>query len=147
MPVFSTDYYVLEHPPKLDVERYRSDLMRRLSGLTSAGEREEALRQELAEMTRHVTEAVRDVIKHNKHVHDLVLDRGVVPLATWAEALDARAGSSIQSIWYKYREMEIGMQRGKYQGFAASMFLMKKPSFESLKPFYDCVFEMAGLKH
>ncbi|MGC1375364.1 MAG: hypothetical protein WA821_04020 [Anaerolineales bacterium] len=112
-----------------------------LAACQTPDEREIILRQEAIEMTRHVTEGIRDLVKHNKHIHHLVLDLGAVPLATWSDALDALAGSSLLALKQKVGEMRRDLEQGKVEGFTGTMFLYGKPTFATLENFYAIVFE------
>jgi len=80
MPIFCTEFY----KPQENVTGYRAALQQALAQCQSPYGRNAILRQEAIEMTRHVTEGIRDLVKNEKHIRHLVLDLGAIPLATWS---------------------------------------------------------------
>jgi hypothetical protein len=137
MPIFSTKYY----QPSKNVTGYREAVHKALAQCASQEEKETILREEAIEITSHVTEGIRDLIKHNKKIHDLVLNQGAIPLATWAEALDSRANRSLAAMKKKVDEMKRDLEQGKVESFPGTMILYGKQTFTTLEEFYDIVFE------
>lgn len=101
------------------------------------------MRQEAVEITRHVTDGIRDLVKHDKRIRHLVLDLGAVPLATWAEALDTLAEHSMPILKQKITEMRRDIEQGRIEGFPGTMVLYGKPTFATFEDFYRIVFEQA----
>jgi hypothetical protein len=137
MPIFCTEFY----KPVQNVTGYRSALHQVLIHCQSSEERDAILSKEAIEMTHHVTEGIRDLVKHDKHIRHLVLDLGLIPLATWSDALDSLAGGSLLVLKQKINEMKHDLEQGKVEGFIGTMFLYGKPTFATLENFYDIVFE------
>jgi hypothetical protein len=137
MAIFSTQYY----QPRKNVSGYRHAVHQALAKCSSPEEEEALLRDEAIEMTSHVTEGIRDLIKHNKKIHDLVLNQGAIPLATWAEALDSRANRSLVAMKQKVEEMKRDLEQGKVETFPGTMIMNGKPIFTTLEEFYNVVFE------
>lgn len=137
MPIFSTKYY----QPNKNITAYRDAVHQALTQCASQEEKETILREEAIEITSHVTEGIRDLVKHNKHIHRLVLDQGAIPLATWAEALDSRANRSLTAMKLKVEEMKRDLEQGKVESFPGTMIMHGKPTFTTLEEFYDVVFE------
>lgn len=137
MPIFSTKYY----QPKKNATGYREAVHSALAQCASQEEKETILLEEASEITSHVTEGIRDLIKHNKKIHDLVLNQGAIPLATWAEALDSRANRSLVAMKKKVDEMKRDLEQGKVESFPGTMILYGKQTFTTLEEFYDVVFE------
>lgn len=137
MPIFSNKYY----QPVKDVSGYKNILHQALAQCGSPEEKEALLREEAIEMTRHITEGIRDLIKHNKRIHRLVLDEGVIPLATWSEALDSRANRSLAAMKFKIEEMKRELEQGKIESFPGTMIMKGKQTFTTLEDFFDVVFE------
>jgi hypothetical protein len=137
MPIFRTEYY----KPEQNLTGYRTALHLALADCKSPDERETILRQEAIEMTRHVTDGIRDLIKHEKRIRHLVLDLGAIPLATWSEAMDSLANGSLLALKHKVDEMRRDLEQGRVEGFTGTMFMYGKPTFATLEGFYDIVFE------
>jgi len=137
MAIFRTEFY----KPEQNVTGYRAALRQTLAQCQSPDERDVILRQEAIEITRHVTDGIRDLVKHDKHIRYLVLELGAVPLATWSDALDALAGGSLLALKQKVDEMRRDLEQGKVEGFIGTMFLYGKPTFATLENFYEIVFE------
>lgn len=137
MPIFRSDFY----KPVPNVDGYRTALHQALTQCQSSFERDAILRQETIAITHEVTNGIRDLVKHDKHIHHLVLNLGVIPLATWSDALDALAGGSLLALKQKIDEMSRDLEQGKVEGFLGTMFLYDKPTFTSLEDFYKIVFE------
>lgn len=137
MAIFSIQYY----QPRKNVAGYRDAVHQALARCNSPEEKEAFLRDEAVEMTRHVTEGIRDLIKNNKKMHDLVLNQGAIPLATWAEALDSRANRSLAAMKLKVEEMKRELEQGKVESFPGTMILYGKQTFTTLEEYYDVVFE------
>ncbi len=143
MPVFNHSFYRLGKEHFLDVEGYRSALTEALSQCSTASERDLILRQEVIELTRHITEGIRDLIKNDRHIRQLVLNQGMVPLATWAESLDSMAQHSMPVLKQKVLEMKRELEQGRIEGFPGTMALYQKPTFATFEPFYNLVFDLA----
>lgn len=137
MAIFSNQYY----QPRKNVSGYREAVHQALAQCHSPEEKEALLRDEAIAMTRHVTEGIRDLIKHNPKIRDLVLNQGAIPLATWAEALDSRANRSLAAMRFKVDEMKRELEQGKVESFPGTMILYGKQTFTTLEEFYDVVFE------
>ena len=137
MPIFSTKYY---HSRK-DVSGYRDAVHQALAQCGSLEEKEALLRDEAIEITSHVTDGIRDLIKHNKRIRHLVLNEGLIPLATWSEALDSRANRSLGAMKYKIEEMKRDLEQGRVESFPGTMIMHGKQTFTTLEEFYDVVFE------
>lgn len=139
--VFSAGFYGPGEIATDSARRYR-ELLEHSFASSPHDERLRLLSNEAIEIIRHVTNSIREFVKTNRNVKHLVLDEGAIPLATWTRELDALADSSTAGIKRKLREMEMALQDGRVQGFTASMFIQGKPTFATLKPFYDVVFEL-----
>ena len=128
MTVFNSRFYQfgLNH---LDVEGYKTALANALALCVSDSERDLLLRQEVIEITRHITDGIRDLIKHDRRIRDLVLNQGAVPLATWAKSLDTLAQHSMPVLRQKIQEMERDLEHGRVEGFPGTMALHQKPTF------------------
>lgn len=137
MPIFSTKYY----QPSKNVAGYREAVHQALAQCDSQDEKEVILREEAIEITSHITDGIRNLVKHNKHIHRLVLDQGAIPLATWAEALDSRANRSLATMKLKVDEMKRDLEQGKVESFPGTMIVHGKPTFTTLEEFYEIVFE------
>lgn len=144
MPIFDKHFYQLGDKNYLDIDGYRTTFQSAFYQYGSSFERDRLLRQEAVEITHHITDGIRDLVEHNRHVRHLVLNLGAVPLATWAEALDTLAQYSIPALQQKIAEMQRDLEHGKVEGFPGTMFLYHKPTFTTLEPFYKVVFELAG---
>ena len=142
-PIFDTRFYSLGKQNNLDVDGYRAVLQVALDQCASDVERDRLLRQEAVEITRHITDGIRDLVEHDRKIRNLVLNLGAVPLATWAESLDTLAEQSMPALKNKISDMQRELEQGKIQGFPATMFLYGKPSFVTFKEFYKVVFELA----
>ena len=92
MPVFDKRFYQLDNKGYLDVDGYEAAILTALSQCASPADCDRLLRQEILEITRHITDGIRNLIEHDRRIRHLVLDLGAVPLATWAEALDTLPG-------------------------------------------------------
>jgi hypothetical protein len=143
MPVFEKRFYSLGDKSNLDIDGYRAALLSALSQCISFADRDKLLRQEAVEITRHVTDGIRDLIKHDRRIRRLVLDQGAVPLATWAEALDTLAEHSMPALKRKIVEMQRDLEHGRIEGFPGTMILYGKPTFATFEDFYRVVFEQA----
>lgn len=144
MAVFNKRFYELgDKKIVLDTEGYRQALQQSLNQTHSTDEQIRLLRQEVVEITRHITDGIRDLVEHDKHIRNLVLNQGAVPLATWAEALDTLAEHSMPALKQKIAEMQRDLEHGKVEGFPGTMFLHRKPTFTTLEGFYKVVFELA----
>ena len=111
--------------------------------MCSSANRDRLPRQESVENTRHVTDGIRDLIKHDRRIRHLVLDLGAIPLATWAEALDTLAEHSMPALKRKIVEMQRDLEHGRIEGFPGTMVLYGKPTFATFEDFYRVVFEQA----
>jgi hypothetical protein len=105
MLIFTKRFYQLRDKDYLDVDSYRAALLTALSQYASPADCDRLLRQEVVEITRHITDGIRDWIGSDRRVRHLALDLGAVPLATWAEALDTLAERSIPALKWKIAEM------------------------------------------
>lgn len=145
MPIFTkTFYYAGGHLlPEPDHLSYRAKLEQAMAACVDDAERERLLKVEAVEVTRHVTEGIREVIESDRRIRHLVLDLGVIPLATWAESLDTLADRSLPALRNEIESMARELEQGKIQGFPATMFLKQKPTFVTLAKFYDTIFELA----
>jgi hypothetical protein len=143
MPIFDTSYYSLENEQHFDTDRYRTALDDELGKPITKDEKASILQSEAIEITRHITDGIRDLIKQDKRIRNLVLNQGAVPLATWTESLDKMATFSLSHLRNKILEMKQDLENGKVEGFPATLFFFKKPSFTTLEDFYQIVFEIA----
>src|SRR5574340_1845615 len=143
MPIFNQLFYELKDKTCLDIASYRAALLDALSKCASSTDRDRLLRQEVVEITRHITEGIRDLVKHEKRIRHIVLDLGAVPLATWAEALDSLAEHSMPALKFKIAEMQQELEHGRIEGFPGTMALYGKPTFATFEGFYQVVFEQA----
>lgn len=141
MPVFDKRFYSLGDKNNLDIDSYRAALLSALGQYASPADRDKLLRQEAVEITRHVTDGIRDLIKHDRRIRHLVLDLGAIPLATWAEALDTLAEYSMPALRGKIAEMRYDLEHGRIEGFPGTMVLYGKPTFATFEDFYRIVFE------
>jgi hypothetical protein len=135
--------YETEKDQEYDTERYRRDLISELANHESYSEKSQVLRNEIIAITRHITDGVRDLIKQDSRIRDLVLNQGAIPLATWTESLDTMATYSMERIRSKILEMKQELEYGKVQGFPATMYMAKKASFTTLEGFYETIFNLA----
>lgn len=144
MAIFDKRFYELEDKKTvLDTEGYQQALQQSLNQTHSIDEQIRLLRQEVVEITHHITDGIRDLVEHDKHIRNLVLNQGAVPLATWAESLDTLAEYSMPALKQKIAEMQRDLEHGKVEGFPGTMFLHRKPTFTTLEGFYNVVFELA----
>ncbi len=144
MPVFDKCFYQLSAQSQLDIDGYRAALLSALSQCASPADHDSLLRQEAVEITRHVTDGIRDLITHDRRIRHLVLDLGAVPLATWTEALGTLAEHSLPALKQKIAEMQRDLEHGRIQGFPGTMVLYGKPTFATFEAFYRVVFEQAN---
>ncbi len=142
-PVFHEKFYKARQTTDVAVAAYREALMDALTDCKSDTERDHLLRLEAIEITRQITDGIRDLIKGNRNVRDLVLNQGAVPLATWAESLDKMAELSIPMLKQRIAQMQRELEHGRVSGFPGTLLLYDKPSFTTLLKFYDTVFELA----
>lgn len=143
MAVFDTRFYTLGKQGELDVDGYRAALQVALDQCASDAERNRLLREEAVDITRHITDGIRDLVEHDPKIRHLVLNLGAVPLATWAESLDTLAEHSMPALKKKIAQMRRELEEGGIQGFPGTMFLYGKPSFVTFEGFYKAVFEIA----
>jgi hypothetical protein len=143
MPVFDQRFYRIIGQHSVDIEGYRVVLLKALDSCSTPASRQQLLHEELIEITRHITEGVRDLIKHDRRIGRLVRDLGVVPLATWTDALSMRAEHSITSLKHKIAELQRELEQGRVEGFPATLLLAGKPTFTTFEPFYSLIFNLA----
>lgn len=143
-PIFRTNYYALGKAHRLNVVGYENALLTALNTSTAAADRDRLLRQEVVEITRHVTDGIRDLIKQDRRIRHLVLDLGMIPLATWCEALDTLAEQSMPQLQEKIADMQRDLEQGRIEGFPGTMVLYGKPTFATLHDFYQLVFKLGG---
>ena len=143
MIVFNESLYRIGESQKYDSDKYKMDLIVELDKCVSNDEKAAQLRNELIYITRHITDGVRDLIKQDKRIRDLVLNQGAIPLASWAEQLDIMANFSIRKLKYKINDMKKELEHGRVQGFPGTMFLFNKPTFTTLEGFYSILFSLA----
>lgn len=143
MPIFENSYYGLGKNQFCDTERYKKSVENELDKMSSKDEKTKVLHDELIELTRHITEGIRDLIKYDRRVRDLVLNQGVIPLATWADSLDNKAFTSLLILKNKVNDMKQELEDGKVEGLLGTMFLHNKPTFETFEKFYDIIFDLA----
>jgi hypothetical protein len=142
MPVFNERFYK-SAPNTPDVDGYRAALKTALSECATPEERDMLLRSEATEMTKHVTDGVLDLINRDRRIHNLVLNQGAVPLASWMEKLNRMAKRSLPELQGEIAEMRRDLEQGRIQGFPGTMVLYGKPTFTTLEVFYNVVFAMA----
>lgn len=140
MPVFDSRFYDGPNPRKGGVEAYRHAL---LEAAKAEQDTEALVRQEVTAITKAITDGIRALIEEDRRVGDLVRS-GVVPLATWTDALLKIASMSREAMQRKIAEMERELQHGKVQGFPATLFMAGKPSFTTFKGFYEVAFNLNG---
>lgn len=145
MPIFGTSFYHGRQVTDDDVARYKHVLTSVLTSCPSPSECEQLLKDEAVEVTRHIIEAVRVIIKKDRHVRDLVLNQGAIPLATWTDHLRALSHRSLPYLQAAIGEMRRGMEQGQVGGFAGTMILYDQPTFATFEPFYTTIFTLAGL--
>lgn len=143
MPIFQKSFYSLGENQFSDIERYRIALIEELDGHNTNEEKASILRIEAIELTKHITDGVRDLIIHDRRIHNLVLNQGAIPLASWAESLDIMATFSIKELKYKILEMKQELENGKVEGFPATLYILGKPSFTTFDGFYNIIFDLA----
>ncbi len=146
MAVFSTRFYNGRDQAACDIERYRHALEQVLWTRPSDTEKEGVLREEAIEVTRHIIDGIRDIIKKDRNVRDLVLNKGLIPLATWTDYLNQLSHQSLTRLRDKIAEMQHELEQGQIGGFPGTMFLYNKPTFVTFEGFYKTIFELAGLK-
>lgn len=79
-------------------------------------------------------------------MRDLVLNKGVIPLATWTDYLKELAHQSLTRLRDKIEEMQRELEQGQIGGFPGTMFLYNKPTFVTFDGFYRTIFNLAGVK-
>ena len=142
MPIFNERHYqTASHKP--DIAGYQTDLRLALSQCATTEAREGLLRGEVIEMTRHVTDGIRDLIKNDRRIRNLVLNQGAVPLASWTNALDGMAQRPLPVLKTQIATMHRDLEQGKIQGFPGTMVLYGKPTFATLEDFFAVVFSEA----
>lgn len=141
MAIFSEDYYSMTIGQPVDVERYAQDLEATLLGV-DASTRRELLLVEIVAITRHVTDGIRDIVRQDRKIKDLVINKGALPLGTWAAMLDSLSEYSVERLKSVLSEMQSQLEHGKIQGFPATMLLYHKPNFVTLEPFYSYIFNL-----
>ena len=142
MPIFSDRFYHLGKNRFLDIDGYKLALRKSLDSCASSDDRQSLLRQEVIEITMYVTNGIRDLIKTDKHIHNIVLNQGDVPLAFWTRILDGMALAPLP-VWRKQiDDMRSELENGRIQGFPATMELHDKPTFATLDGFYRYIFEL-----
>src|SRR5712692_3639112 len=144
MVTFSSQFYQRGDRIIPNVNAYKTALEAALSQGASSELRCDMLRQEVIEITRHITEGIRDLIKRDRSIKRLVLDEGEVPLATWTEMLNTMAEQSMSAIERKIIEMRRELAQGRHEGFAGTLFILGKPDFTTFEGFYDTVFKLAN---
>jgi len=140
MPIFDQRFYEGSNPKAHGVDEYRTALR---TALATTNDGETALKQEVVAITRTITDGIRDLITHDRHIYDIVFVQGAVPLATWTAALDKMSEHSISSLKIKIAEMELALEHGRVGQFPGTMLLYHKPIFTTFAPFYDIVFSSA----
>ncbi len=132
MSIFSQSFYQVERN-HFDVDGYRQALQQTLVQSQSPAEHDHLLRQEVVEITRHITTGIRDLVEHSRHVRHLVLNLGVVPLATWAEALDTLAKHSMPALKQKINKCNATLSRARLKGFQGRCCYTASPPLQLLK--------------
>jgi hypothetical protein len=138
--IFCDRYYEGPRPTSDGAHEYRGALT---NALSTASDRELALKLEAVAITLTITNGIRDVIRHDRHVRHQVLELGTPPLATWSASLDKISKHSLGSLKRRIAEMERELEHGRIGGFPGTMLLYGKPTFTTFAPFYDVVFGMA----
>lgn len=146
MTIFSIDYYNARDKDACNIAGYKQALESVLQQCVSETEKEESLREEAIEITNHIISGIHDVIKKDRKIHDLVWNKGAIPLATWTDYLNMLSQDSLVKLKYKIDDMQRELERGKIGGFPGTMFLYNKPTFVTLEAFYNVVFDLAGIK-
>jgi len=151
MPVFDESFYregnKLKQQSACDYDGYKQELANALDRCVTLNLQASLLKAEAVEITRHVTDAIRDLVLTDKRIRRLVLDEGAIPLTTWSEALDSLAERSLPELKGRIAEMANDLEHGHIQGFPATMFLYGKPTFTTLEGFYKIVFDLASNLH
>jgi hypothetical protein len=146
MAIFGDRFYNGRDDTACDIDGYRQALEDALKSCLSESDREQTLRDEAIEITRHIISGIRDIIKKDRNVRDLVLNKGAIPLATWTDYLDQLSHQSLYRLRDKINEMQHELEQGKIGGFPGTMFLYNKPTFVTFEAFYKTIFELAGMK-
>ncbi len=146
MPIFNAQYYNGRDSDACDIEGYRKALEAALRRHPSPADKEAFLRDEAAEVTRHIIEGIRDIIQKDRKVRDLVLNKGAIPLATWTDYLNLLSHESLAKLKFKIDDMQRELEHGRIGGFPGTMFLYNKPTFITFEAFYNLIFGLAGLK-
>ncbi|MFZ2949153.1 MAG: hypothetical protein WA003_06680 [Desulfuromonadaceae bacterium] len=141
MTVFNSRYYSLAAGQPTDTAAYSDDLRSALDAITP-NLRRTFLVGEVSAITSHVTDGIRDIVRKDKRVRDLVLNKGALPLATWAEMLDFVSENSVEQLKAILSDMQYQLEHGKIQGFPGTMFIYHKPTFVTLEPFYSLLFSL-----
>ena len=142
MAILSDRFYRVGKDLFSDVDNYRETLTEAFNKCRSQDERDNLLREELVELTRHITDGIRDILKQDRRLYDLVCNKGALPLATWTASLDKMAKESAPELEQKIKKMEHDLENCRVDGFTATMFLYRKPSFVTFNRFYKLIFEM-----
>ena len=143
MPIFQNSYYSFEKKPFFDAERYRIALIEELDRYSSNEEKASILRIEAIELTEHIAKGITDLIKQDRHIRNLVLNQGAIPLATWAVSLEAMATFSFEKLKFKILDMKQDLENGRVEGFPATLHIKGKPSFTTFEGFYNIIFDLA----
>ncbi len=146
MAIFSTRFYNGRDEAACDIEGYKHALELALQACPSDADKEHVLREEAIEVTRHIIDGIRDIIKRDRNVRDLVLNKGVIPLATWTDYLNQLSHQSLIRLKEKIDEMQRELEQGQIGGFPGTMFLYNKPTFVTFAAFYSTIFALAGIK-
>lgn len=141
MSLFGPRFYAGSKATEHGVEQYRALLLQTLS---TSDDRSLVLKEEIVAITKTITDGIRDLIATDRNVRHLVLDLAVVPLATWAAALDKMSAESLPALKRKIAEMEHDLEHRRIGPFPGTMLLNQKPTFTTFAPFYEVVFSADG---
>jgi len=142
MSIFNTTYYSEGVTQILKDREYEKALQDDLKLRNTSAEKVIILRDEVKEITKHITNGIRDIIRQDRKIRDLVLNKGALPLATWADKLDSVSETSVLAFRNIINDMQYQLEHGKIQGFPGTMILYQKPTFITFDPFYTIVFSL-----
>ena len=141
MTVFCSKYYSMAAGQPVDIAGYSEDLVAALVKIDPVS-RQKLIVGEIIAITSHITDGIRDIVLKDKRIRDLVMNKGALPLGTWAKMLDEVSETSAERFKLILADMQYQLEHGKIQGFPATMFLYHKPSFVTFEPFYSHLFNL-----
>lgn len=144
--IFSSAYYHICAPDSVyEVERYGTDLNRAVSRYCSMQAKRKFLLDEQTEVMRHITDPIRDLIRTNRNVRQIVLFDGEVPLARWLEELDGVAKRSFTECSQRVVRMNRELAAGRHEGLTGTLFMQNRPTFVSFEGFFGIIWKAAGV--